>query len=222
MPTVEHKDQPSIPAAAPHPVPQVSQTAAQELQTKAAAIASVVSNPTIKTEDLEAAVRAVLTKQHNDAVDAAKPKEPDWASLTEQKAMQQDTYIPVIDHEVADYMNVRLKDPEYEAVWVHHSPRRLGQKQAEGYTLITQTDIDPNFTLPMAFDSEGVYRYEDCIAMKVHKRILYGKRKKALQVSLNQLTNRNRPPRVRMTGTYDQAAAVPETLSYGTLYSDIV
>ena len=203
MPTVDHKDQPAI--AAPITATPVAQA------------------PVALTPELEAAINAVLKSNHVAAVEAAKPKEPNWAALTEAQAMQADTYIPVIDHEIADYMNVRLKDPEYEAVWVHNSPRRIGQKMAEGFKPLTATDVDPNFTMPMQFNSEGIYQYEDTICMIVHKRILYGKRKKALQVSLNQLSNRNRPPRVRLKDSYDQTAPVPDQLSYGaTLYSEII
>ena len=222
MPTVEHKDQPSI--SGPVNTQPIAATAAQTLQQKAAAVAAVVSNPAIDTAALEAAVKAVLQNQHKAAVEAAKPKEPNWATLTEQQAYAADTYIPVVDHEVADYMNIQLKDPEYEAVWVHHSPRRLGQKLAEGFKLLTKEDVNSNFTLPLMFDSEGVYRYEDTVAMIVHKRFLYGKRRKALQVSLNQLSNRNRPPRVRVKDSFDLTSPVIDT-GYGslqTLYSDII
>src|SRR6266567_4019566 len=154
------------------------------------------------------------------AVEAAKPKEPNWGTLTEQQAMSQDMYIPVIEHEIPDYMNMKLKDPEYECVWASRDQRRIGQLMAQGYELLKKDHIHPDFPVPLRFDSEGLYIYVDVVAMRVHKRILYGKRRKALQVSLNQLTNRNKPPRVRLKGSYDLAEDFAP--SYGQLYSDIV
>jgi hypothetical protein len=220
MPEVKHTGQPSIaaPASVQNPEPQT-------LEQKAAAVASVVTDKNIKPEDLENAIISVLRKQKAAAVEAAKPKEPDWSQLTEAQAMTQDVYIPVIEHEVPDYMNMRLKDPEYEVVWASKDQRRLGQLMAMGYSFLEKNDVHPDFVLPLLFDSEGRYTYVDVVAMKVHKRILYGKRRKALQVSLNQLSNRRRPPRVRIKDSYDLTEPVPDqnVLGQGSyLYSDIV
>lgn len=187
--------------------------------TVAKAVASVAADPSISAEDLEAAVRAVLNKSKAAAVEAAKPKEPNWGSLTEQQAMSQDMYIPVIEHEIPDYMNMKLKDPEYECVWASRDQRRIGQLMAQGYELLKQEHIHQDFPVPLRFDSEGLYIYVDVVCMRVHKRILYGKRRKALQVSLNQLANRNKPPRVRLKGSYELAEDFAP--SYGQLYSDI-
>jgi hypothetical protein len=60
----------------------------------------------------------------------------------------------------------------------------------------------------------------DVVAMRVHKRILLGKRRAALQVSLNQLSNRNRPPRVKVKGTYDLMEEVNPAV--GEFYESIV
>jgi hypothetical protein len=87
--------------------------------------------------------------------------------------------------------------------------------------MLTKEHVHPDFKLPLIFDSEGMYTYIDVVAMRVHKRILYGKRRKALQVSLDQLANRNRPPRVRVKDSYN----LSEPFTPGTgqsLYSDIV
>lgn len=215
MPEITHKDQPSI--APPAPAPQT-------LAEKAAAVASVVSDKNIPPEQLEAAVLAVLKKQKAAAVAASQPKEPDWANITEKQAMLEDVYIPVIEHDIPDYMNMKLKDPEYEVVWASKDQRRLGQLMATGYELLKKEHVHPDFKLPLLFDSEGLYTYVDVVAMRVHKRILYGKRRKALQVSLNQLSNRRRPPRVRLKDSYDLTEPVQEKgiLGEGSyLYSDV-
>ena len=64
------------------------------------------------------------------------------------------------------------------------------------------------FAMPLPFTSENMYEYMDVIAMRVHKRIRLGKQKKALQVSLNQLSNRNRPPRVKVQNTFQLSEPV--------------
>lgn len=216
MPEINHKDQPGVQAPPPtteKPTLNASPAAV------AKAVASVATDTTITAEQLEAAVRQVLSKNKAAAVEAAKPKEPHWGSLTEQQAMSQDIYIPVIEHEIPDYMNMMLKDSEYEAVWASRDQRRVGQLTATGYELLKKEHVHSSFSLPLLFDSEGLYIYQDVVCMRVHKRILYGKRRKALQVSLNQLANRNKPPRVRLKNSYDLTEDF--TPSYGTLFSDI-
>jgi len=206
MPVIDHKNQPSISA------PTTSEAAK--------AISTAVLDPTVSSDKLEAAVEAVLRKNQKAAFEAAQPKEPDWASLTEQEAYAADVYIPTVEHELPSYMDLKIKDPAYEVVWASKDQRRIGQLQAQGYELLRAEDLHPDFKVPLLFNSEGLYEYMDVVAFKVHKRILYGKRKKALQVSLNQLANRNRPPRVRMKDSYDLSAPYAP-FPGAELYSDI-
>jgi hypothetical protein len=226
MPEVNHKDQPSLqtPASAEKPlanatISKITSAVNASPAAVAKAVAAVAQDTTVTAEQLEAAVRQVLQKQKAAAIEAAKPKEPNWGTLTEREAMSQAVYIPVIEHEIPDYMNMRLKDPEYECVWASRDQRRIGQLMAQGYELLKAEHIHPDFPVPLRFDSEGLYIYVDVVCMRVHKRILYGKRRKALQVSLNQLANRNKPPRVRLKNSYDLAEDFKP--SYGDLYSDI-
>lgn len=191
------------------------------LTDKAKAVTSVLSDLTISDDKLEAAVKAVLMKSQAQRAEAAQPKEPNWATMTETQCYASDVYIPTIDHELPDYMNIKLKDPEYEVVWASRDQRRVGALLATGYELFIKEHVHPSFKLPLIFDSEGMYTYIDVVAMRVHKRILYGKRRKALQVSLDQLANRNRPPRVRVKDSF----SLSEPFTPGTgqsLYSDIV
>jgi hypothetical protein len=182
MPEINHKDQPSI------PTPAVAATPAPK-------VADALS--AVTTSDLEKAVAALIEKRHKEAAAAAAPKEPDWANITEAQAMNVATYIPVIEHDIPDYMNIKLKDTEYEAVWASRDQRRLGQLLAEGYEFITPDMMAANFKVPLLFDSDGHYVYADVIAMRAHKRIIFGKRRRALEVSQRQLGNTNRVPKVK-------------------------
>ena len=177
MPEVIHKDQPSIPTPA------------------APKVADALS--AVSTTDLEKAVSKLLAQRHKEAAEAAAPKEPDWKNITEQQAMNPAVYIPVIEHDIPDYMNIKLKDTEYEPVWASRDQRRLGQLLATGYEFITPEMMAGDFKVPLLFDSENHYVYQDVIAMRVHKRILYGNRRRAAEVSLKQLKNNNKIPKTK-------------------------
>lgn len=168
-------------------------------------VPAIAAVPQMDLEALEKAVKAVLAKNKAEASAKAAPASTkiDWANITEADITNPLIDIPTIEHEIPDYMNMKLKDPEYVAVWASKDQRRIGQLKAEGYEFLKKEDVHPEFKLPLIFDSEGLYRYVDVICMKVHKKHLYGKRKKALLLSINQLRNTKRPPRVKVTNTYE-------------------
>jgi len=160
-------------------------------KTVAPALAAVAAS------DLEAAVAATLKKLHAAKVEAAQPKEPDWANLTEQDAYKANVYIPIIEHDVPDYMNMKLKDTEYEVVWASKDSRRIGQLLAEGYEYLKKEHVHPSFKIPLPFGSDGHYEYVDVVCLRVHKRILYGKRRRGYEVTQQQLGRAHKLPAVR-------------------------
>jgi hypothetical protein len=169
-------------------------------------LAGVVSNPATSAKDLEDAIQRVLAKNRKDHVEAAQPKEPNWATMTEREAY---------------YMNIKLKDPEYEVVWASQDQRRIGQLMAEGYEYLRPEHVHPDFKLPLVFDSDKLYRYVDVIALRVHKRILYGKRRAGLELSQRQLGNNRRPPSARIANTFD-LQEVPMHPEAGSFYDPVV
>lgn len=207
MPEINHKAQP--------PVPPVSALAGEARKAAEAASGSGVDPNTVAPppltaknlaeviaasmtpEQLEEQVERVLLKKRKEALEAAKPKEPDWSKVTDRDIANMELHIPVIEHEVPDYMNIKLKDSEYEVVWVNRDQRRYGQLLAEGYEPLRKEHVDPNFKLPLKFASDGDYIYQDVIAMRVHKRILYSKRRLALQRSQNQLRRKGADDRIK-------------------------
>jgi len=122
-------------------------------------------------------------------IEKPKSKEPNWAELTELEAtnLRLPLNIPLIDHDIPAYMDIKLADTEYVAVWANRDQRRLGQLEAEGYEFIRPEHIAKGFKLPLKFDSEKLYIYQDVIAMRVHKRILFGKRRRTQELSVKQL-----------------------------------
>jgi hypothetical protein len=168
---------------------ELAMKAAQAIDPKPApsapskAVATQVASA-LSVDDLEEAIRRVL----NQAKAPAKLVEPNWAELTEEEAFSENPpYIPVIEHEIPSYMNVELADPEYVCVWASKDQRRLGQLEAEGYEYIKPEHMRKGFKIPLKFTSEGLYAYHDVIAMRVHKKIRFGKLKRYQQISQNQL-----------------------------------
>jgi hypothetical protein len=180
MPEINHKD----PTATAATVTKVAQ--------------AIVSEG-IKSDDLEAKILEVLNRKKQEREKAAQPKEPDWAQLTEADAYRSDVYIPVLDHDIPDYMNMKLKDQEYVVVWANKDQRRLGALLAEGYEILKKEHVHPDFKVPLIWSSDGAYEYADTVCMRVHKRIILSKRRKAFEISMKQLATVNKVPRSRFT-----------------------
>jgi hypothetical protein len=137
-------------------------------------------------EDLEAVVRRILEEKHPTK---KPPQEPNWATITEAEALNPESsvYIPIIEHEVPSYLDVKLADPEYVVVWVNRDQRRISEMLATGYEFLKPEHVSKSFVLPLKFDSEKMYTYADVVAMRVHKRIKLGKARKYVEMSTGQL-----------------------------------
>jgi hypothetical protein len=112
--------------------------------------------------------------------------EIDWSRVTEREVADLNFPIPVIEHELPEYMTVYLKDNSYIAKWSHITQRRIGRLLAEGYEYVTPEDWDQNFPQILKFDSEGHLTFDDVVAVKIHKSRFYGKirreNEKAMQI----------------------------------------
>ena len=145
--------------------------------------------PTLTQEQIDEAINRILNLKKKEKSAASTPPSIDWSKVSEREALDisNSLSIPVIEHEVPAYMDIRLADPEYECVWANRDQRRIGQLLAEGYEPLKKEHIAPSFPLPLKFDSEGLYVYQDVIALRVHKSILYGKRRRVVEQSYSQL-----------------------------------
>ena len=150
-------------------------------------LSAVLVSKGVSAETLEDIIRNVLDKRKAETVQKLTPKEPDYRYLSEADAVNSAVYIPVIEHDLPDYMNVRLKDDEYIPIWVNKDQRQLGAKQAEGFEFLRKEDLASDFVAPLKFNSEGMYEYQDVVCMRVHKRIRFAKLRKFNEISKNQL-----------------------------------
>jgi|SRR6516164_7909834 hypothetical protein len=153
----------------------------------AADMAQVMSAGGITPEILEHMIEKLLTERKAKAIAEFIPKEPDYKTLSEKDIASKDIYIPVIEHDLPDYMNMVLADDEYVPIWVNRDQRQVGTKQAEGYEFLEKKHIAPDFHVPLKFNSEGQYVYQDVVCMRVHKRIRFAKLRKYYEISRAQL-----------------------------------
>ena len=117
--------------------------------------------------------KKVATKVEAPAPQADTPI--DWTKITEQQVADLSFPIPVIEHEIPEYMTVYLRDQNYIAKWSHTSQRRLGMLLAEGYDYVKKEDWDENYPHILEFNAEGKLIYDDVVALKIHKSKYFGK-----------------------------------------------
>lgn len=150
-------------------------------------VASTLAAQGVSPETLEDVIRGILDKRKAEKISELTPKEPDYRSLSEKDIYNAGIYIPVIQHDIPEYMYVELKDDEYIAIWVNRDQRRVGAVQAEGFEFVKAEHLKQGWIAPLKFDSEGLYVYQDVVCMRVHKRIRYAKLRKFYEMSKNQL-----------------------------------
>lgn len=182
----------NIPTNSPKPTPEQQSAATQKaIDTKRDEVASSIAAQAVATgisaADLEKTIEKILDERKTAAVEKLQPKEPDYKTLNEEDIYSSDVYIPVIEHDIPDYMNMKLRDQEYVAVWANRDQRRLGTLLAEGYEFLRPEHVHPDFKILLKFSSENLYEYADVVCLRVHKRIRFAKLRRIQQASENQL-----------------------------------
>ena len=138
-----------------------------------------------KVSKLEAKVDAAPL-----AVPAVADAPIDWAKVTENQIFDLNFYIPVIEHELPEYMTVHLKDNNYVPRWANRSPRRLGPMMASGYEYVKSEHWDSNYPQILSFDGEGHLVMDDVVLLRVHKSRYYSALRRTHQKS-TQLSAKN-------------------------------
>lgn len=202
--------------AASKQVAQGAATAAAQIPAPSPAPAYNVS--TMSAAELEEVIKKVLGAAPK-AVPPSTALEPDWAKLSEKDALNLSNpiSIPVIEHEVPSYLEMQLADPEYVCVWANRDQRRLGQLLAEGYELLKKEHVSPSFPVPLKWDGEGLYVYQDVIAMRVHKRILFAKRRKVVEKSYLQLKGLQQFAKQKIVATAKNDLHLGEAFESGSM-----
>lgn len=144
-----------------------------------------VTNQTVIPEDkvtperlaaLENTIKQILKGQNGVKLGKVPEKsEPlDFTKISEDSIFDFNVPIEAIEHGVPDYLTIQLKDKNYHPRWIHKTPRRLGEMKALGYTYVEGEDIENFESLKETRDENGLFRYDDVVAMKIPKVKIFG------------------------------------------------
>ena len=123
-------------------------------------------------------VFAKRVQEHIQEETQAKTKpRPQWVTdfsvLHEQNVFDLNTPIQAIDHQIPEYLDIKLKDPNFAPRWIQTSSKNLGTKRSQGWAYITSDDLAEELKVEIEEDSSGHYVYIDTVAMKIPKAKLY-------------------------------------------------
>lgn len=114
------------------------------------------------------------------AEEAVKEEKQKYYTANEFKTInEKDIYnfsVPIraVDHQLPDFLDIKLKDANFVARWINLNPRRIGQAIAEGWTYITKDDLAEELKV-VVNGAEGHYVYADVVAMKLTKEKVFGR-----------------------------------------------
>lgn len=105
-----------------------------------------------------------------------KPK-PQWVTdfsvLHENNVFDLNTPIQAIDHQIPEYLDIKLLDANFAPRWIQTSSKNLGTKRSQGWSYITEEDLAEGLKVEIEEDSSGHFVYIDTVAMKIPKSKLY-------------------------------------------------
>lgn len=149
-----------------------------------------------------------------------KKVEIDWTKITEKDAYDLSIPIEAISFEVPSYMDVHLRDKNWEPRWVNVNPARQGPMRLVGFIPVKEEDLDKPLALSIHKDAEGHYKYIDVILMRVHKsRLMAAYKNNYLRSIL--LTNPNKIHEINKAkfGEFIQNAPVEHNPSTDTYHN---
>jgi hypothetical protein len=97
----------------------------------------------------------------------------DFSTLREDSIFDLNVPIQAIDHQIPEYLNIKLIDPNFAPRWIQTSTKRLGQARSQGWVYITKEDLAEKLHVEIEADSSGHYVYIDTVAMKIPKQKLF-------------------------------------------------
>lgn len=97
----------------------------------------------------------------------------DFENLQESSIFDVNVPIQAIDHQIPEFLNIKLKDSNFSPRWVQTSSKNLGQKRAQGWQYITKEDLEEELKVEIEADAQGHFIYIDAVAMKIPKKKLY-------------------------------------------------
>jgi hypothetical protein len=127
---------------------------------------------------LELARRIEAVKAEEQNKTSQKPRyftASEFGNLKESDIYDFNVPIKAIDHQLPDFLDIKLKDPNMVARWINLDPRRMGQAIAEGWSYIGKDDLAQPLKVQVNNSADGHYVYADVVAMKLTKEKVYGR-----------------------------------------------
>lgn len=99
----------------------------------------------------------------------------DFSTIQERDIFNMDLPINPISHEIPDFLDAKLKDPNFVTRWIHTNSRRLGEVMAQGFTYVRTDELQENLKVDVTPDAAGHIVYSDVVLMKITKAKYYGR-----------------------------------------------
>jgi hypothetical protein len=97
----------------------------------------------------------------------------DFTTLREQDIFNLNMPIQAIDHQVPEFLTIKLIDPNFAPRWIQTSSKRLGEARSQGWSYITEEDLAEKLKVEIEADASGHFVYIDTVAMKMPKKKLF-------------------------------------------------
>lgn len=116
----------------------------------------------------------------------------DFSNIQEKDIFNFDLPINPISHEIPDFLDARLKDPNFVTRWIHTSSRRLGECLAQGFKYVKPEELVADLKVQITPDAAGHIIYSDVVLMKITKEKYYGRLRENFKraVSMTQSASR--------------------------------
>jgi len=156
-------------------VQQVAQEATGKKMTYAEQVEFIKNLP----DDLmiKFAKRVQETIQESTAEQKASKKKleyvTDFSTLQEASVFDLNTPIQAIDHQIPEYLDIKLIDPNFSPRWIQTSSKRIGTARSQGWSYIEAEDLAEELKVEIEADAAGHFVYIDTVAMKISKAKLY-------------------------------------------------
>lgn len=97
----------------------------------------------------------------------------DFSVLQENSIFDLNTPIQAIDHQIPEYLDIKLLDSNYSPRWIQTSSKRIGTARSQGWSYISNEDLAEPLKVEIEADAAGHFIYIDTVAMKIPKSKLY-------------------------------------------------
>lgn len=163
-------DNTTIPSSSKAPLPPLTSTVGTKAEVKAAATPALSSDDMMK---IVLELKARLDEKSKPEKAKREPVAIDYSKLTEKDIYNMNIPIEVVDQQMPDEMNIKLRDSNYVPRWINKQFKRIAVMLRMGWTYVTKEDFSEEEGPILPFDENGHYSCHDVVAVKIPKARLY-------------------------------------------------